>query len=115
MSFWDGLYRSACAALALLFVVGLAMVFVPRWQEYRDLQRRRAEAEARLQLHEEMLHRLKENQERFHRDPRFVERLAHDLGMARHDEIIFRFRERDDEGDVMPSLSARDPGSPARN
>ncbi len=99
LSFWDALHRAAVAVLAVLFIVGLAMVFVPRWQEYRALQRQRAEAEDRLRLHAELLQRLKENQERFHRDPRFVERLAHDLGMARSDEIIFRFRERDeDEG-----------------
>ncbi len=93
MNAWDALYRVACVSLVLLFVGGLALVFFPAIRDYHDYQRRHAEALEQIRHYEERILELKAKQEKFHQDPRFVERLAHDLGMARPDEVIFRFNE----------------------
>lgn len=97
MSFWSWLYRLAWISLAVLGAIGVALVFIPTWQSHQRLQRQQAEAQQQIRIYEERIHQLQADQERFHQDPRFVERLAHDLGMARPDEVIFRFKERDEE------------------
>lgn len=103
MRLWNLLYRGAWIALAALIAAGAAGMIVPKWREYRAAQARKAEAEERVRLEEEMLGLLKERQERFARDPRFVQQLAHDLGMARPNEVLFRFRYPDPGEDDGPA------------
>jgi cell division protein FtsB len=90
---WQLIYRSAWVALFVMGLVGASVAFIPKWQEHRALQRQRAAAEEALRDEEEMLKVLKMKQERFQRDPRFVEQIAHDLGMAKPDEVIFKFHD----------------------
>ena len=100
MSYWVGVYRSAWVALAVLALAGAAVLFAPKWKEHREYQRRQAEAADKLRLEEEMLKILKMKEDRFQRDPRFVEQIAHDLGLAKTNEVIFKFH---DEGTLSPT------------
>jgi len=95
--FWNLVYRLAWVSLVVMGLLGAALVFVPTWQTHRELQRRQAEAQEQIRIYEERIQQLKADQERFHQDPRFIERLAHDLGMARPDEVVFRFNEDDED------------------
>jgi hypothetical protein len=97
VSYWVVIYRTGWIALAGLGLVGASVAFVPKWKEYRDYQRRNAEMAREEALEQEMLNLLKSKQERFRTDPRFVVRIAHDLGLARSNEVIFRY-----QGDAPP-------------
>ena len=103
---WQLIYRSAWVALFIMGMIGATVAFLPKWREHRQLQRERAAAEEALRLEEEMLKVLKMKQERFQRDPRFVEQIAHDLGMARPDEVIFKFHNDDAPAAVSPTTNA---------
>ncbi len=92
MSYWNVIYRTAWLALAIMTLIGVLCLFLPRWREYHEYQRRRAELADQVRLEEEMLRVLRTRQERFRQDPRFVEQMAHDLGMARPGETLFKFR-----------------------
>lgn len=101
MNFWKLIYRITWIVLG---VIGLAVVILlsaPKWHEYQTLQARRAEELQRAREREELIKTYKDMQERFRNDPRFVVQVAHDLGMARPDEIMFKFADR--------PLTGRDP------
>ena len=100
MSYWVAVYKFMWGALIALLLLGAAFAFIPKWREYSEYQRRRAEAADRIRLEEEMLKVLKNKQDRFMRDPRFVTQIAHDLGLASTNELIIKFQT--DEA-VVPS------------
>ncbi len=100
MSYWVVIYRVGWLALVVLGVVGASVVFVPKWNEYRDYQRRNSEMAREVALEDEMLKLLKGKQDRFRTDPRFLERIAHDLGLARSNEVLFRIHQ--DGAPVLP-------------
>ena len=100
MSYWVAIYKFMWGALIALLLLGAAFAFIPKWREYSEYQRRRAEAADRIRLEEEMLKVLKNKQDRFMRDPRFVTQIAHDLGLASTNELIIKFQT--DEA-VVPS------------
>jgi cell division protein FtsB len=96
MSFWVGLYRVAWMALAVLALVGMLAAFAPPIRQYRELRRMEAELQEEIRLKEEILHHLKDQQERLQSDPDFVEKIAREeLGLARPGETVFKFA--DDE------------------
>ena len=88
---WNLVYRASWVALVIVLVVGAVVAARPKWQQYREYQRRQSRLEADARLQEEMLHTLKEKQQRFHDDPVFLEQIAHDLGLAKPGEVIIRF------------------------
>jgi cell division protein FtsB len=85
---------------AVLALAASAMVFVPKWREYRNYQRKLAEMEEDVRRENDRLNLLRRNQERFRTDPHFVERMAHDHGLARPDEVLFKIPP--DEDDKQP-------------
>jgi len=107
VSYWVVIYRTGWIALAVLGLVGASVAFVPKWKEYRDYQRRNTEMAREEALEQEMLNLLKSKQERFRTDPRFVVRIAHDLGLARSNEVIFRY-----QGDAPPPVVTSSPPRP---
>ena len=95
MSYWVVIYRAGWIALAVLGIVGASVAFVPKWKEYREYQHRTSEMAREEALEQELINLLKAKQERFRTDPRFVVRIAHDLGLARSNEVIFRFQQEE--------------------
>ncbi len=91
MSYWTFIYRLAWTMLAVLLLTGSAFIFVPRYQELQELQRRETALLDQIRQKEEILRSLRIKQERFENDPEFVERIAHDIGMARPNEVIYRY------------------------
>jgi cell division protein FtsB len=91
MSYWQVIYKSSWVALGVLFAIGIVCVFWPQVQQHREYQRHEAELQAEIELEKEITAHLKRQQERFQNDPRFVEHVAHELGMAKPNETIFKF------------------------
>jgi cell division protein FtsB len=81
----QGLFVALLAALVIL-------LFEPKLREYQDLRRLEAQRRAEVREQEERHKALRMKQERFVNDPRFVETLAHDLGLARSNEVLFRIQ-----------------------
>jgi len=91
MSQWTIIYRFAWIALGLLVLVGMGFMFVPLIQEDREYQRRESDLREQIRADEERVRELREKQARFQSDPAFVERVAHEIGLVKQDEVIFRF------------------------
>ncbi len=92
MNGWELIYRIGWLLLGILFVIAAVAIFGPQIRQYRELQRREAQAHSDVQLEEEMLQHLKEQQERLRNDPRYVERVAREeLGLARPGETVVKF------------------------
>ena len=102
MNFWAVIYRFAWVTLGVLLFIAILCMFMPQYRQYREYQRRADALQEQIRLEEEMLKTLKQKQERFRSDPRFVEQIAHEVGLARPNETIFRFVE--DEGDGGPTV-----------
>lgn len=88
---WNLVYRASWVAFVIVLIVGAVAGARPKWEQYRDYQRRQSRLQEEARLQEEMLHALKEKQQRFHDDPVFLEQIAHDLGLAKPGEVIIRF------------------------
>ena len=90
MNIWVMIYRVCWVLLAVLSIVGLTCVFVPKvkelWahQEHRDA----IKAENRQMIHE--IEELKANQERFQNDPAYVEHIARLQGMVKGGEVVYK-------------------------
>ncbi len=91
MNIWVVIYRVSCAALGVLLVIGILSMFSPQYKQYRENERRAEELEYGIALEEEMLKTLRRKQERFRSDPRFVEQIAREIGLAKPGETIFKF------------------------
>ncbi len=90
MSIWTAIYRlSVVAAFGLLAAVA-AFGIVPKWRAMQDYRRRKEDLERQIAIEEELTKLLRQKQERFRTDPRFVERIARDLGLARSNEVLYR-------------------------
>ena len=91
MSHWTWIYRFLWIALGVLILAGMGFMFGPLIQQDRAYQSRESALRERIRADEERIRTLRMKQERFETDPAFVERIAHDLGLAKPDETIFRF------------------------
>lgn len=76
--------------------VAIALLFMPQMEKRAEMQARldelredAANANARHQDY-------RVRQERFQTDPRYVEQVAHEIGMVNPGEIIFKFHESRD-------------------
>ena len=95
MKFWVYLYRFALVVCFVLVLCGLSSVFLPKLRENNERQRRAAMMEEEIRGKEEAIRRLRNQQERFLTDPKFVEDSAREeFGKARPGETIFRFPEK---------------------
>ncbi|MCX7817696.1 MAG: septum formation initiator family protein [Kiritimatiellae bacterium] len=90
MSIWTVIYRAGVVAAFVLLAVVAALGIVPKWRAMQDYRRRKEDLERQIAIEEELTKLLRQKQERFRTDPRFVERIAHDLGLARSNEILYR-------------------------
>ncbi len=102
MGYWTIIYRFVWIALGALLLIGMGFMFVPTIQEDRENQRREAELTEEIRQNEQRIRTLRLKQERFESDPAFVERIAHDIGLAGPDEVIFRFID-DEESESTPA------------
>ncbi len=91
MSLWNVIYRACWMILCIMLVGAAVHIFVPKLHEYRANQRLKAVLLDDQRQKEEMIKILKTKQQRFVEDREFVEQLAHDLGLARPGEVLFKF------------------------
>lgn len=83
--------------IGIIVVSATSFMLLPKLQEYKELQLRQAALEADIRKEEEITHRLRADRKRFPGDKLFVERMAHDMGLARTNEVIVTFIGNEDE------------------
>jgi cell division protein FtsB len=88
---WRIIYRVALVLLAMVVPVGIACFFLPKCDRLRVLQSQKTVLEDENQRIEALTRELRAKQERFATDTNFVERTAREVGMAKSNEIVFRF------------------------
>ena len=90
MNYWVLIYRFAWIVLVILCLVGLACIFLPKCEQYRELQQRKVVLQRENEQIEAAVKRLQQKQEMLQTDRAFVERTARELGMAKAGETIFK-------------------------
>ena len=88
MNLWVTVYRITWVFFAAAIIVAVVCLFIPKYAQYRELQRQRTEKQEEKQLEAIRLRRLQVNQERFASDPAFVERTARAVGMVKSNETV---------------------------
>jgi hypothetical protein len=77
--------------LGFLLIIGGICLFWPPIRQYREYRRREAELQQEKRLEGEIIKHLKMQQQRFQSDPRFVEHVAHEMGLVKPNETLFKF------------------------
>lgn len=87
MTYWTTVQRVAMALIFGVILVGVVLLFVPKINELRALHEERQTRQKENAQIEVGADNLRNNCERFQKDPAFVERVARDIGMVKPDEI----------------------------
>lgn len=93
MDIWKLIYRFALLLLAVLVVIGLVVLFIPKFRKYSHMQETRDKMVADNSDKSEEIKNFKIKQERFTSEPAFVERTAREAGMVTSDEIVYKFKD----------------------
>ena len=95
MNFWTVIYRLAWVVFAAAVVVAVSMIFLPKIRQLQDRSRREAKMAQDNRSEEEQVKQLRQRQEHFVNDPKYVERVAREeLGKVKPGETIFRYNDK---------------------
>ena len=96
---WEGVIRFCWVALIVLSAIGVTLIFTPKCRTLRELQRKKAAIEQENQRTEAAILDLQMRQHQFKTDPAFVERTAHEIGMVKSNEAMFRISKEQPHAD----------------
>ncbi|MCK5528566.1 MAG: septum formation initiator family protein [Kiritimatiellae bacterium] len=88
-------YKWAIGVLVILTITGLAVLFLPKIRNIRELQRRKSALETENKNIEQQTKQLRLKREKFKTDPEFIERVARRSGRVKPNEVIFKFTDED--------------------
>ncbi len=91
--YWNLINRIVLAAVIAMAGVGVVLAFAPKVRQFQSYQGRCSQLQQQIDITVAAEKELKEKQQRFKTDPQFVEKVAHEVGYARKNEIIFHFPE----------------------
>ena len=91
--YWNLINRIVLIAIVIMAGVGVVLAFTPKVRQLQTYQETYDSLQHRIDVTVESEKELKEKQRRFLSDPEFVEKVAHEVGYARRDEMIFHFPE----------------------
>ena len=91
--YWNLINRIVLIAIVIMAGVGVVLAFTPKVRQLQTYQETYDSLQHRIDVTVESEKELKEKQRRFLSDPEFVEKVAHEVGYARKDEMIFHFPE----------------------
>jgi len=105
--YWNQIYRYAALAAIGLALTGVVFAFLPKVHQSRAYQATRQALEAEIRSQEEAIKELRIRQERFGSDKYFVQQLAHEIGYAHENEMIYQFGEKPSAGATNDPLKSR--------
>ncbi len=91
--YWNLINRIVLIAVMVMAAVGIVLAFTPKVKQMKAYQNTRDTLQQRIDVTVSNENELKEKQRRFLSDPDYVEKVAHEVGYARPDEVIFQFPE----------------------
>lgn len=91
--YWNLINRIVLVAVIVMAAVGIVLAFTPKVRQMQTFQNTRDALQQRIEITLAAEQDLKEKQRRFLTDPAFVEKVAHEVGYARQDEVIYHFPE----------------------
>ena len=91
MNYWVTIYRVAFGAVIVLVTIAIISAFVPKLRKHHEEYRKRTEFQQENRILAEQVKVLRNKQERFTRDPNYVERTAREIGMVKPDEMVFKY------------------------
>lgn len=91
MNYLKVIWSWAWAAITLVMLVGLGLIFMPEYQKYHENKENLQKLQDALKAEDALISQLQDDQRRFKTDPDFVEEVAHEKGLAHPGEIIFKF------------------------
>ena len=89
--YWNLINRIVLIALAIMAIGGALIAFLPKVHQMQTYQNRCDELQNRIDITASAEKELKLKQQQFLSDPYYVEKVAHEVGYARKDEVIFQF------------------------
>jgi len=90
---WNKVYRAATLAIICLAVIGVALAFWPKVDQFRSYQSIKSDLMAEIRAENERIAELRNKQAKFRTDKHFVQKIAHEIGFAHDGETIFQFEE----------------------
>jgi cell division protein FtsB len=96
LSYWDKIKNWVWALCTFTILAALMVIFVPEYQRYRRNVAELAMQQAEQKKEDQQLQKLKDDLKRFKNEPAFVERIAHEHGMVKPGEILFKFVDEND-------------------
>lgn len=90
---WNKVYRYLALAGVLLVLIGAAIAFLPKIQQFQGYQDTKSSLEADIRAEEARIQLYRMNQEKFSTDKHFVQKIAHEIGFAHEGETIYQFDE----------------------
>ncbi|MEI7436304.1 MAG: septum formation initiator family protein [bacterium] len=90
MSYWALIRRFTWIVTAVLLVIGLVALFMPKCRNFQDLQARRLTLTEDNDKLRGQIRELEQNQQRFKTDAEFVERLAREQGRVKPGETLYK-------------------------
>jgi cell division protein FtsB len=91
--YWNLINRVVLAAISVMALIGIVLAFTPKVKQIQAYRQTSDEWQQRIDITVAGMRELKEKQRRFRTDPGYVERVAHEVGYARQDEVIYHFTE----------------------
>lgn len=95
MTLWNYIAKWALGIFSGIILMALGLLFVPQVQKHSQQDQRLRELRAEKRHEEARLQDLRVRQERFQNDRDYVQNVAHEIGMVRPDEVIFKFYDED--------------------
>jgi len=86
-------YRYLTLAGVLLVLIGAAIAFLPKIQQFQSYQDTKSSLAADIRAEEARIQLYRMNQEKFSTDKHFVQKIAHEIGFAHEGETIYQFDE----------------------
>ncbi|MDH3982030.1 MAG: septum formation initiator family protein [Kiritimatiellaceae bacterium] len=91
--YWNLINRIVLVAIVIMAGVGVVLAFTPKVRQMKGYQSTLDDLQQRIATTETNGKKTRENIQRFKNDPKFVEKVAHEVGYARTNETIFHFSE----------------------
>ena len=98
--YWNLINRIVLIAIGAMAVAGVVLAFAPKVKQMQAYQKTRDTLQQRVEVTIASEKELRSKQRRFRSDPSYVEKVAHEVGYARKDEVIYHFPEETGAGDL---------------
>ena len=92
--YWNIIFRVVLTASIIMLAVGVVLAFIPKINQMNSYQQIKQDLQEEIDQNIAAEKELRQQHDRCKTDPSFVEKVAHEVGYAREDEVIYQFPEK---------------------